>query len=640
VNGGISIRNSRSFDYLRGDFEKTPKVGGRLAARLGCTPYPVLIKRDIAVAGARDYALGTMKNPSLSTLSRTCRALTRYRQTALVAAVLCCGLPPASLAQGGGKGAGLGQIRSYIAAGWDTLTRSLTDCKVIVDPKLAAASVLYLPADFDAPADVLEMQKRCNAQVKHLPQVIHKLGEIDTSDLEPPGLLYLNNKYVVPGGRFNEMYGWDSYFIVRGLVEDKRIELAKGMVENFFFEIEHYGAVLNANRTYYLTRSQPPFLTSMILSVYDAQKAAGKEDRAWLERAYGYAARDHALWTREPHLAGATGLSRYYDFGNGPAPESVKDETGHYRQVAAFFLGQQQDAWRDYVVPLKAGEGHVGPLFALQVCESAKTMTPGACDSAGAASLSADYYKGDRAMRESGYDVSFRFGPHGARTHHYAPVCLNSLLYKTEKDLERMSEMLGRKAEAEKWHAEAETRKENIQKYLWDGERGLYFDYDFDQGKRSSYEYVTVFFPLWAGIPTQEQARAVMQHLPTFEKPGGLVMSPHETGGQWDFPYAWAPDQLVADEGIRRYGFGADADRASYEFLSTVAENFRRDGTIREKYNAVTRSSETQVTAGYHMNIVGFGWTNGAFLALLRQLPETEVTRLANEQSGKPGAGR
>jgi alpha,alpha-trehalase len=137
-------------------------------------------------------------------------------------------------------------------------------------------------------------------------------------------------------------------------------------------------------------------------------------------------------------LAGTTGLSRYYDFGNGPAPESVKDETGHYRQVAGFFLGQQQDEWRDYVVPQK-DQAHVGPLFALQVCDSTKTMAQAACDSAGAASLSADYYKGDRAMRESGYDVSFRFGPHGARTHYYAPVCLNSLLYKTEKDLEQMS---------------------------------------------------------------------------------------------------------------------------------------------------------------------------------------------------------
>ena len=534
---------------------------------------------------------------------------------------------------------GLKQIRSYIAAGWDTLTRSMTDCNTVVDPKLAASSVLYLPADFAVPPSVQEMQSRCKVRVQHLPKVLHSLGEIDTSNFDPPGLLYLENKYVVPGGRFNEMYGWDSYFIIRGLVEDGRIDLARGMVENFFFEIEHYGAVLNANRTYYLTRSQPPFLTSMILSVYEAQKAAGKEDRAWLARAYDYAKRDQSLWTRDPHLAGSTGLSRYFDFGTGPAPESVKDETGHYRQVAAFFLAQP-DLGRGYIVTPKSGEATVGPLFALQVCDSAKSMGNPTCDAAGTASLSADYYKGDRAMRESGYDVSFRFGPHGARTHHFAPVCLNSLLYKTESDLAHISELLGRKQDSEDWHKRAADRKELIQKYLWDSDRGMYMDYDFDNQKRSTYEYVTTFFPLWAGIPSQQQARTLIQHLSTFEKPGGLVMSPNETGGQWDFPYAWAPDQLVADEGIRHYGFTEEADRVSYEFLSTVAENFRRDGTIREKYNAVTRSSETQVTAGYHMNIVGFGWTNGVFLVLLRELPAPTVTKLAAEQTGKTGSGR
>jgi len=595
-----------------------------------------------------------MKNPGCRALPRTRCAIFQcqnFCQKAALAALLFCAFAPANFAQdAGGEETGLGQIRSYIAAGWDTLTRSMVDCKTVVDPKLAAASVLYLPADFDAPAAVSEMQKRCNVQVKHLPQVIHKLGEVDTSNLEPPGLLYLDNKYVVPGGRFNEMYGWDSYFIVRGLVEDKRVELARGMVENFFFEIEHYGAVLNANRTYYLTRSQPPFLTSMILAVYNArptpqqtsslkQKAAAEQDRAWLARAYEYAKRDYALWTHEPHLAGSTGLSRYYDFGNGPAPESVKDETGHYRQVAAFFLGQP-DLGRGYVVSNKSGEPTVGPLFALEVCDSKNAMASEACNAAGGASLSAEYYKGDRAMRESGYDVSFRFGPHGVRTHHFAPVCLNSLLYKTEKDLELISGLLRRDQESEEWKKLAADRKERIQKYLWDGERGMYLDYDFENQTRSSYEYVTTFFPLWAGIPSQEQAKALLQHLATFEKPGGLVMSPKETGAQWDFPYAWAPDQLVADEGIRRYGFDQEANRVSYEFLSTVAENFRRDGTIREKYNAVTRSSETQVTAGYHMNIVGFGWTNGVFLVLLRELPQDSVTRLAKEQSGKAGSGR
>src|SRR5713226_1337388 len=157
---------------------------------------------------------------------------------------------------------GLTPIRSYISSGWDTLTRSIANCGTAIDPKLSIASVLYLPAGFPAPAAVQELQKRCNVHVQQLPVLIHGPGEIDASKIDPPGLLYLENNYVVPGGRFNEMYGWDSYFIIRGLLRDGRMDMARGMVENFFFEIEHYGTILNANRTYYLTRSQPPFLTS------------------------------------------------------------------------------------------------------------------------------------------------------------------------------------------------------------------------------------------------------------------------------------------------------------------------------------------------------------------------------------------
>src|SRR5580704_17247575 len=149
-------------------------------------------------------------------------------------------------------GNSLDQIRAYISTGWDSLTRSLTDCATVVDTKLSSASVLYLPADFAVPDSVQQLEKQCNVQAQHLPQVIHHIGETDPGKIDPAGLLYLENRYVVPGGRFNEMYGWDSYFIIRGLVRDGRIDLAKGMVKNFFFEIEHYGGVLNANRSYYL----------------------------------------------------------------------------------------------------------------------------------------------------------------------------------------------------------------------------------------------------------------------------------------------------------------------------------------------------------------------------------------------------
>jgi alpha,alpha-trehalase len=535
---------------------------------------------------------------------------------------------------------GLKPILNYISSAWDTLTRSMTECQSIVDPKIKTASVLYLPAGFSEPPAVHKLSADCNVQVKSLPVEIHHLGQITSSDQDPSGLLYLPDKYVVPGGRFNEMYGWDSYFIIRGLLRAGRVDLARGMVDNFFFEIEHYGAMLNANRTYYLTRSQPPFVSSAFVDVYQAMLDAKQNpDKAWLERAYADISKDYEMWTHEPHLAGETGLSRYFDFGEGPPAEAIKDETGFYRKVAGYFFFHPAEA-DDYVVESNPGQmaAVAGAAYSLQVCDAAQTDGPQttqrlACEKAQQFKLSADYYKGDRSMRESGFDVSFRFGPFGAATYHYTPVCLNSLLYKNEKDLEQIARWLGNDADAKKWAQRAEERKRLITRYLWNQEQGLFFDYDFTTKKMSTYKYASTFYPLWAGLASPEQAKAVAGNLKFFEHPGGVAMSTEDTGAQWDLPYGWGNIEMLVVKGLYRYGFSADADRVSYEFLSTVAENFRRDGNIREKYNVVTRSSESHVELGYEMNVVGFGWTNAAFLELLHGLPKEMVERLNREQN-------
>ena len=534
---------------------------------------------------------------------------------------------------------GLKPVLSYISSAWDTLTRSMTDCASVVDPKIKVAPVLYLPKDFAEPAAVQKLAVDCGVRVEHLPVEIQRLGQIDTSKIQPHGLLYLPDRYVVPGGRFNEMYGWDSYFIIRGLLRAGRVDLARGMVDNFFFEIEHYGAMLNANRTYYLTRSQPPFLSSMFVDVYRATEKDGHPDKAWLERAYAELNKDYEMWTRDPHLAGQTGLSRYYDFGEGPPAEAVQDESGFYRKVAQYFFLHPAEA-DDYVVETKDGSTQgpsmqpvAGSPYSLQVCDVPVTMARAECEKAKQFKLSADYYKGDRSMRESGFDVSFRFGPFGAATHHYAPVCLNSLLYKTEKDLEQISLWLGHADDEKKWNRRAEERKKLIAHYLWNEEQGLFFDFNFQTKRMSKYRYASTFYPLWAGLATPAQAKAVVSNLKSFERPGGLPMSTEETGAQWDLPYGWGNIEMVAIDGLRRYGYNADADRVSYEFLSTVAENFRRDGNIREKYNVVTRSSEAHVELGYEMNVVGFGWTNAAVLELLHGLPKEMAERLEQEQN-------
>lgn len=543
--------------------------------------------------------------------------------------VLALSLPTVAQAQGGNleSNPNLRGILDYIHASWDSLTRSTTSCAGIPDPKLAARSVIYLPADVAEGKELEQMSEKCKVSIVHLPHVIHQLGSSDVESIQPPGLLYLQNEYVVPGGRFNEMYGWDSYFIILGLLRDGRLDLARGMVENFFFEIEHYGAVLNANRTYYLTRSQPPFLSSMVMAIHGAEKTAGINDSAWLETAYSYVKRDHAMWTREPHLAGNTGLSRYYAFGEGPAEEAVQDEGNIYRQVAAYFLIHP-------TVPSYAAEADTvpegkasGAAYSVHVCGPASSTS---CEPEQFVKLKPAFYKGDRSMRESGFDISFRFGPYGAATTQFAPVCLNSLLYKTEKDLEMMGRLLGKDSEATEWRKLAEARQQAVQKYLWDAQQGLFFDYNFETEQRSDYRYATTFYPLWAGLATDDQAKAVVNNLGVFERPGGIAMSVRESQGQWDYPFGWAPIQLLAVEGMRRYGHNAEADRVSTEFLSTVLLNFARDKTIREKYNVVTRSSETLVKAGYSANVIGFGWTNAAFLELLHTLPQDKAAQLAS----------
>lgn len=526
---------------------------------------------------------------------------------------------------------GLNGILRYISRGWGLLTRSMQSCDTFTDVKSSGKPVLYLPANVAEPQALTDLEKNCQVSVRHLPTPIRKPGKIDIEAIRPQGLLYLPHPYVVPGGRFNEMYGWDSYFILRGLLRAGKRKLAKGIVENFFYEIEHYGMVLNANRTYYLTRSQPPFLTSMIMAVYESDKAAGQDDLGWLARAYPFAVRDYEFWTRPPHLAGSTGLSRYYALGSGPAPEVMAGNPSYYRYVVAYFLRHREAASgmlsrsTGPAAPPQAAK----PFFSVYLCGGAKTPAARDCGLAERVGLTEKFYKSDRSMRESGFDVSFRFGPFGDHTADYAPVGLNSLLYKSAKELARISLLLGRKKEAREWERRATLRHKEIDRYLWNAKRGLFFDYDFVTHQRSSYEFATTFYPLWAGAASPDQAKDVAKHLSAFLEPGGLVTSRRKTGAQWDFPYGWAPLQLIAEEGLRRYDFNEAADRLSYRFLGTVLRNFQRDGTIREKYNVVTRSYKTHVEAGYKKNVIGFGWTNGVFLVLLHNLPASWRKRLA-----------
>ena len=484
-------------------------------------------------------------------------------------------------------------VKTYIKQTWKTLSRSLEhileaakDAKI--DHVPGQPWLIYISPKEDRDAverslqKVISPEEFANVELRVLPDEVEQIQE--------HGLLYLPHDYVVPGGRFNEMYGWDSYFILLGLLRDGEVNLAKSLVEQLLYEIDHYGTILNANRTYQLTRSQPPFLTPMILRLFEYT-----QDKGWLHQILPIVESYYYYWTLPPHLNQATGLSRYYALGEGPAPEvisSEQDEAGrtHYDRVREYYRTHEIE---DYDVNLYYDRE--------RDC------------------LTDLFYKGDRSMRESGIDPSNRFGPFSVDIIHYAPVCLNVLLYQMEQDLAQINDIIGYDDTADYWRIQARDRHHLIDQFLWDEAAGLYYDYNFSTGHRRPYNFLTTFFPLWAGIASPEQARRVVEHLPLFEAPGGLRTSTHVTGNQWDAPFGWAPLHLIAVWGLHRYGYREDANRLANSFIDMLVQDFDRTGTLLEKYDVERCSGvvSDEILFGYSSNEIGFGWTNGVFLELL-----------------------
>lgn len=519
-------------------------------------------------------------------------------------------------------------ILQYIQNTWTTLTRSTTDCASLADVKVATTPVLYLPAEVPTPPAVLAMEQKCKVEVMHLPRAIQKIGSLNPVDLSQQGLLYLPKPYIVPGGQFNEMYGWDSYFILLGLEADHRESLARGMVDNFLFEIEHYGGILNANRTYYLTRSQPPFLTSMIRAIYEdpdsfAHTPEGRaEKRAWLERAYSLAQKDYSYWLRPEHAAGHTRLARYYDYGSGPVPEMSNADT-YYQDVIRWVVGHPSPASAGYLI--KAPEDPNSAEAARLKITSCDVNASQLCAHAwyDGYRLSRSFFIGDRAMRESGFDPSFRFGPFSGATEDYAPVDLNCLLYRYERDMEHFALLLGKPSEAQRWNARAIARDSAIHYYLWRPGEGVFSDYDFVHHRPSSYAFIASLYPLWAGVATRDEAKQMVAKLGLFERPGGLSTSNYQSGLQWDDPYGWAPTNWIVTKGLENTGFRTDALRIARHFSATIAAGFAAEGTMVEKYNVAAGNAQVNVTAGYKVNQTGFGWTNGVYLKLHQLLEDS-----------------
>lgn len=504
---------------------------------------------------------------------------------------------------------------------WNALTRRIDGSNIEVvgkDPKDWTGNPrprIYVPRgapeQFEYYRNIADSQPELGLDVQLLPE-----GEVTAEyvrDLnDKPGLLalameeYTNEDsgekdlrgvpFVVPGGRFNELYGWDSYMESLGLICSDRVDLAKSMVVNFCFCIKHYGKILNANRTYYLGRSQPPFLTDMALRVYDKIKAE-PDAMDFLRQATLAAIKEYySIWTSAPRYDPETGLSRYRPIGIGVPPET---EPSHFYHLLMPYAEKHGLSFEDFVRSYNNGEIKDSELD--------------------------DYFLHDRAVRESGHDTSYRLERVCANL---ATVDLNSLLYKYEVDIAHILRDFFKdklaippefrvSGEGDKefetsavWDRRSKRRKMAMDKYLWDSEKGMFFDYDTMRKERTGYESATTFWAMWAGVATPPQAASmVSQALPRFQAYGGLVSGTEESRGpvgldrpnrQWDYPYGWAPQQMLAWTGLLRYGYQEEAEVLAYKWLYMITKAFVDfNGAVVEKYDVTRPIDPHRVDAEY-----------------------------------------
>ncbi len=304
--------------------------------------------------------------------------------------------------------------------------------------------------------------------------------------------------FVVPGARFNEMYGWDSYFENIGLLLDGKVDLAKGMVENFAYQITHYGKILNANRSYYLTRTQPPFFTSMICEVFEKIPA---KDLDWLKRMLEIAIKEYeTVWMQSGIRHTANGLNRYFAQGIGLPPET---ESGHYDDILKLFAEQANLSIVEYE-----------KLYYERKIQNQKLD---------------NYFVHDRSVRESGHDTTYRLEGMCASLN---VVELNAMLYKYETDFAELISIYfndnldynGKIYNQNYWIEKSENRKKLINQYLWNDEKKCFYDYNIETRVQNIFLSATSFFPLWAKIATQQQAKDMIEnHLDKLICLGGIA---------------------------------------------------------------------------------------------------------------------
>ncbi|MCT4150941.1 trehalase [Elizabethkingia anophelis] len=388
-------------------------------------------------------------------------------------------------------------------------------------------------------------------------------------------LLKLPKPYIVPGGRFNEFFYWDSYFVMLGLQVSGRVEMIKNIVENCSYLIHEFGFVPNASRTHFLSRSQPPYFSLMLdlLSESTNDENVYSKYHSTLEKEYSFwmdgeeglkngSVVKRVIKTKEGDL-----LNRYYDSENTPRPESYLID-----------IEDQHEA---------SGE---------------------------------EFFRNIRSACESGWDFSSRWFADGAtiqtiETLNLAEVDLNCLIWHLEKTLAKSSALMGLTDKAAYYNQRASNRKQNIDRYFWDEETGIYRDYHIKKQIKTSSEHIAALYPLFLGLASEKQAKAVSEIIAEkFLYKGGLVTTTRESGQQWDLPNAWAPYQWLGFLGMKNYGFTELANDIKNNWCTNVERVYNNTGKLMEKYNAL--DTKTIAGGGEYPNQDGFGWTNGVYLKL------------------------
>ena len=390
-------------------------------------------------------------------------------------------------------------------------------------------------------------------------------------------LLPLPKPYVVPGGRFREVYYWDSYFTMLGLAQSGHWDKIADMVANFGHEIDAWGHIPNGNRSYYLSRSQPPFFSLMVELLATHDPEALKQYRPQMEKEHAYwmegveALQPGSANQRVVKLEDGSILNRYWDDRDTPRPES----------------------WLDDVTTAKNNPNRPAT----------------------------EIYRDLRSAAASGWDFSSRWMDDPKqlgtiRTTSIVPVDLNALMFKMEKLLAKASQEAGDSAAASKYDALASARQKAMESHLWNEKEGWYADYDLKTKKVRNQLTAAALFPLYVNAAAQDRADKVATATASrLLKPGGISTTTVNSGQQWDAPNGWAPLQWVAAEGLQNYGHKKAAMDVTWRFLTNVQHTYDREKKLVEKYDVSTTG--TGGGGGEYPLQDGFGWTNGVTLQML-----------------------